>query len=122
MKQSIRLCLGAMMLTTAATAMADSTIVTTVDGAARDKDLVSMTFDGDNVILTYHDSSTETADMGLVTVALSHEDKSAIESIISDEKKPAGVYNLKGQRIADTPENCQPGTIIIYNGKKLIVK
>lgn len=122
MKKSIKLWLGAIMLTTAATAMADSTIVTTVDGAARDKHLVSMTFDGDNVILTYHDASTETADMSLVAVTLSHDDKSAIETIINDEKKPAGVYNLKGQRIADTPDNCQPGTIIIYNGKTMIVK
>lgn len=100
---------------------ADSKVVTTVGGNPEIRELVSMTFDGDNVVLNFSDNSSLTADMSEVTVALSHDDQSAIDKIVADPSKQSGVYNLKGQRVADTPDGLKPG-IYIVNGQKVVVK
>lgn len=105
----------------AVAAQADSTVVTTVNGIPETRELVRITFDGDNVVLNYSDNTFDTADMTLVTVALSHEEQSAIEEILADPAKAAGVYNLKGQRIADTPEGLKAGVYIV-NGQKVLVR
>ncbi len=59
--------------------------------------------------------------MSLVSVTLSHEDKSALDNILADPEKSSGVYNLRGQRIADTPDGLKEGVYII-NGQKVLVK
>lgn len=108
-------------------AKADSTVVTTVNGNPEMRELVRITFDGDYAILNFADNTTETADMSLVSVTLSHEDKTAIDEIIADPQKTRGVrgvrgvYNLRGQRIADTPDGLKEG-IYIVNGQKVLVK
>lgn len=117
----IYLPLCAFMLGGAIAVQADSTVVTTVNGVPETRELVRITFDGDNVILNYSDDSFDTADMALVTVALSHEEQSAIEEILADPSKTSGVYNLKGQRVADTPEGLKAGVYIV-NGQKVLVR
>lgn len=102
-------------------AKADSTVVTTVNGNPETRELVRITFDGDYAILNFADNTTETADMSLVSVTLSHEDKTAIDEIIADPQKTRGVYNLRGQCIADTPDGLKEG-IYIVNGQKVLVK
>lgn len=105
-------------------AKADSTVVTTVNGNPETRELVRITFDGDYAILNFADNTTETADMSLVSVTLSHEDKTDIDEIIADPQKTRGVrgvYNLRGQRIADTPDGLKEG-IYIVNGQKVLVK
>ena len=100
---------------------AESKVVTTISGRPETRELVRITFDGDNAILNFADNTTETAYMPLVNITLSHEDKTAVDAIIADPEKPQGVYNLRGQRIADTPEGLKEG-IYIVNGQKVLVK
>lgn len=121
MKKSLRLAISAFLLVAASVSWADSKVVTTVNGVAEARELVRITFDGDNAVLTYTDSTTGTADMSLVTVTLTHDEQSAIEQIIADQAKASGVYDLYGRRIADTPEGLTPG-IYIFNGQKMLVK
>lgn len=110
-----------LMFSGALAVQADSKVVTTVNGTIETRELVRITFDGDNVTLNFSDNSTLIADMSEVTVVLTHEEQSAIDEIIADPAKPTGVYNLKGQRVADTPEGLKTG-IYIVNGQKVLVK
>lgn len=121
MRSLFRLSLFTLMLCGASALWADSKVVTTINGNPDTRELVKITFDGDNAILNFADNTTETADMSLVSITLNHDDKSAIDAIIADPEKPQGVYNLKGQRIADTPEGLKEG-IYIVNGQKVLVK
>lgn len=102
-------------------AKADSKVSTVIDGREDARILSKITFDGDNVTLTFDDSTTLTSDMNLVSVTLDHTEANAVNGIINDTAKPTGVYNLKGQRIADTPEGLKPG-VYIANGQKILVK
>ncbi|MDE6394411.1 MAG: hypothetical protein K2K77_03625 [Duncaniella sp.] len=102
MNKILRIPLCVITLGCAATMVADSKVVATINGNPETRELVRITFDGDNAILNFADNTTETALMSLVNITLSHEDKTAIDEIIADPDKPRGVYNLRGQRIADT--------------------
>lgn len=121
MRRIIRLPLCVLLLSGATALWADTKVVTTVNGTPETRELVKITFDGDNVILNFADNTTDRADMSLVTVALTHDEQTAIDEIIADPSKANGVYNLKGQRVADTPEGLAPG-IYIVNGQKVLVK
>ncbi|MDE6205024.1 MAG: hypothetical protein K2F66_02760 [Duncaniella sp.] len=122
MKLTFRMWLCALMLGGAAVAvMADSKIVTTVGGSPETRELVRITFDGDDVILNFSDNTTLSADMAEVAVTLTHDEQTAIDQIIADPVKKSWVYNLKGQRVADTPEGLKAG-IYIVNGQKVLVK
>ena len=122
MKKLLRLSICLAALCPALSVMAESKVVTTVNGTAETRELVRITFDGDYAILNFADNSTETADMSLVSVTLSHDDdNTALKNILSNPQKARGVYNLRGQRIADTPEGLKEG-IYIVNGQKVLVK
>ncbi|MCI9286101.1 MAG: hypothetical protein HFJ91_10040 [Muribaculaceae bacterium] len=122
MRLSLR-ALGCLICIPALAAMADTTVTTTVDGVQAPGSLARITFDGDNVTLTYDDNSTQVADMSLVSVALDHDGSQSgiADSVINDPVKPSGVYNLKGQRLGDTPEGLSTGFYIV-NGEKIFVK
>lgn len=111
----------ALMLCCASAVWADSKIITTVNGTPETRDLVTITFDDDNVILNYSDNTTDRVEMKLVNITLIHDEQSSLKEILTDKDLPAGVYNLKGQRIADTPEGLKEG-IYIINGHKMLVK
>lgn len=117
----IRLAVMAMFCGCSLAALADSTVTTTVDGQTDSRTLSKITFDGNNVTLTFDDASTLTADMSLVSVALDHTNATALNELLNDSSKPSGVYNLKGQRIAETPAGLEPG-VYISNGQKILVK
>jgi len=119
--RKIYLSLCALMFGGAVAVMADSKVVTTVNGTPETRELVRITFDGDNVVLNFSDDSTCLADMSEVAVALTHDEQTAIDQIIADPTKPTGVYNLKGQRIADTPDGLKLGVYIV-NGQKVLVR
>lgn len=121
MKKKGCLSLCALMLCGASAVWAESKVVTTVNGTPETRELVKITFDGDNVILNFSDNTTRLADMSEVAVALTHDEQTAIDEIIADPVKPAGVYNLNGQRVADTPEGLKAGVYIV-NGQKVLVK
>lgn len=121
MRKSFVLSLSTLILCGASAVWADSKVVTTVNGTPETRELVRITFDGDNVILNFSDNTTRLADMSEVAVALTHDEQTAIDEITADPKKPTGVYNLKGQRVADTPEGLKSGVYIV-NGQKVLVK
>lgn len=50
--------------------MADNKQTVTIDGSQVGKTVKEITFDGDNVNLTYDDETTETKDMSLVKLSL----------------------------------------------------
>ena len=121
MNNTLRMSLCALLLGGAVAMWADSKIVTTVGGTPETRELVRITFDGDNVILNFSDDTTLSADMSEVAVNLTHDEQTAIDQIIADPVKKSGVYNLKGQRVADTPEGLKAGVYIV-NGQKVLVK
>jgi|GEM_PF-898095 len=103
---------------------AESLLTTIVDGVPETRDLVKMTFDAkdpDIVTLHFADATTLDADMSLVNVLYDHSGSSAIEEITAESQANPGVYNLKGQRVADSAEGLVPGFYII-NGQKTLVK
>lgn len=105
-------------------ASADSTIVTTVDSQPQAGLIEKMTFDKQNpdmVTLHFADGQTLAVDLALVSVSLDHSGNTAIEEIIANPEMKSGVYNLKGQRVADTPEGLAPG-VYVSNGVKILVK
>lgn len=99
---------------------AESTVTTMVGGAPTASSLTHISFDGDNVTLTFADLSTLTADMASVSVVLDHTN-TALDAIVADPSLPTGIYDLSGRRIADRQEGLQPGVYIV-NGKKILVK
>lgn len=119
--KSLKLILGLGFLALAATAQADSKVTTVIGGQQIDKDLTKLTFNDKMVTLTFSDSSTETAEMGLIAISFDHGDSSAISEILADPKKAKGVYNLKGQYLGEKPEGLTQG-IYIVNGQKVYVK
>ena len=105
-------------------ASADSTIATTVDSQPQAGLIEKMTFDNqepDMVTLHFADGQTLKADLELVSVSLDHSGNTAIDEILADPAKVSGVYNLKGQRVADSPEGLAPG-VYVSNGIKILVK
>lgn len=114
--------LAALMASTVSMqAMAECRIVTTVDGTDTGRTLSKITFDGDMLTLVFSDSSTETVGMEMVSVTIDPDGGSGLGSIMSDPELPAGVYNLRGQRIADSSAGLIPGVYIV-NGTKIFVK
>lgn len=121
MNKILRTSLCVITLCSATALSAESSVVTTINGNPETRELVRITFDGDNAILNFADNTAETVEMSLVKISIGQEDKTAIDAIIADPEKPCGIYNLRGQRIADTPEGLKEG-IYIINGQKVFVK
>lgn len=102
-------------------AMADNKQTVTIDGSQVSKTVKEITFDGDNVTLTYVDGTDETRDMSLVTLAFEYT-ATGISNIETSNKVLAGkVFNLNGQLVGTSTQNLNKG-IYIVNGKKVIIK
>ena len=102
-------------------AMADNKQTVTIDGSQVSKTVKEITFDGDNVKLTYVDGTDETQDMSLVTLAFEYT-ATGISNIETSNKVLAGkVFNLNGQLVGTSTQNLNKG-IYIVNGKKVIIK
>jgi len=117
----IRSVLGLGMLAMVSMASAETKVSTVIDGSPVPLELTKMTFSDKNVILTFSDNSTVTADMSLVAITLDHSGSSAINTITADPAKAKGVYNLRGQYLGESPKDLQPGFYIV-NGEKIYVK
>lgn len=83
-----------------------------------------ITFEGDNVVITYNNgTTTTTADMA--TVVLDFSSATGIEErVVLLEKEGLegkAVYNLNGQQVGNSAARLAKGVYII-NGKKVIVK
>lgn len=83
-----------------------------------------VTFEGDNVIITYNDgTATATADMA--TVVLDFTIVTGIDERLALTRKEGlegkAVYNLKGQQVDNSAGRLAKGVYII-DGKKVIIK
>lgn len=93
-----------------------------IDGVISDKTVTEITFDGDNVTLSYADNSSETKDMSLVSLSFSYDSTTGINMIEEVKKSLQGkVFNLNGQLVGNSLEGLSKG-IYIVNGKKVIIK
>ena len=93
-----------------------------IDGVVSDKTVTEITFDGDNVTLSYADNSSETKDMSLVFLSFSYDSTTGINKIEEVKKSLQGkVFNLNGQLVGNSLEGLSKG-IYIVNGKKVIIK
>ena len=101
--------------------MADNKQTVTIDGSQVSKTVKEITFNGDNVTLTYDDETTETQDMSLVKLSFAYI-TTGISTIETSNKVLAGkVFNLNGQLVGTSTQNLSKG-IYIVNGKKVIIK
>lgn len=103
-------------------AMADTTQTVVVDGTTIGKNVTRLTFSGDNVVMTFGDNSSQTADMSLVSITFTYSPASAIEKVEQDSKNTVKrVYNLNGQYVGNTTEGLPKGLYIV-NGKKMVIR
>ena len=101
--------------------MADNKQTVTIDGAQVSKTVREITFNGDNVTLSYADGTDETQDMSLVKLSFAYI-TTGISNIETSNNVLAGkVFNLNGQFVGTSTEGLAKG-IYIVNGKKVIIK
>lgn len=93
-----------------------------IGGSAVDKYATQLTFDGNNVVLTFEDGTTQTADMATVSINLTYNsDPSGIENVINDCKTEGMVFSISGQYLGNSTEKLSKGLYII-DGKKVVIK
>lgn len=110
------------LLLSSTAVLADNSQTVTIGGNVIDKCATRLTFDDNNVVITFEDGTTQTADMETVTVSLAYDgDASGITTITSDDRNDVRVYSLSGQYVGNATENLAKG-IYIIKGKKVVVK
>ena len=115
MKKLLLLC-GMFLLSM--TAMAEDTEPEKVDV----KELSSITFEGDNVILHFKDGSKGNLEKDLETVVIDFSSVTSVETVRQVESmRNMGVYNLQGQYVGQGVEGLKKGLYIV-GGKKVIIK
>lgn len=106
-----------LLFMSAATMMADD--IQKLDAAK----VTRITFNGDNVIISFTDGTSSTYDMEAVTIDFSN--VTSIGERIEMSKKMGlegkQVYDLKGRRAGKSVANLKKG-IYIVDGKKVIIK
>ena len=113
-----KLVFGTVMLLSCTSAMCQTKQVVTIGGETVGKNIVSMTFIGDNVNVLYDDNSSENVDMSQLSIAFSNTATS-----ISDVEKAKSTdnttktYSLNGQKVNDSYKG-----VVIKSGKKEIRK
>ena len=118
MKKVYFMLLGVLLSTAA---MADNKQTVTIDGSPVSKTVKEITFDGDNVTLSYANGTDEIKDMSLVKLSFAYT-TTGISNIETNNKVLAGkVFNLNGQLVGTSTQNLNKG-IYIVNGKKVIIK
>ncbi len=113
-----KLVFGTVMLLSCTSAMCQTKQVVTIGGETVGKNVVSMTFIGDNVNVLYDDNSSENVDMSQLSISFSNTATS-----ISDVEKAKSTdnttktYSLNGQKVNDSYKG-----VVIKSGKKEIRK
>lgn len=103
-------------------AFAENKQTVTIGGQAVGKTVKEITFDGDNVILSYSDNTSDTKDMSLVSLAFTYDGTTGIDQVETTKKALQGkVFNLNGQYVGTSTEGLAKGVYIV-NGKKVIIK
>lgn len=113
-----KLVFGTVMLLSCTSAMCQTKQVVTIGGETVGKNVVSMTFIGDNVNVLYDDNSSENVDMSQLSISFFNTATS-----ISDVEKAKSTdnttktYSLNGQKVNDSYKG-----VVIKSGKKEIRK
>lgn len=102
------------------TMMADTKQTVKIDGTTVDKTVERLTFDGDKVVLTFTDHSTQTEDMELVSIDFFYSG-TGISRVKTDEMSGKHIYNLNGQYLGIGLEGRAKGVYVV-DGKKVVVK
>ena len=102
---------------------ADNKQTLTINGQSVDKTVAEITFNGDNVILSYSDGTSAESDMAFVKLAFSYETTpTGINQVENVKQSLQGkVFNLNGQFVGTSTEGLAKGVYIV-NGKKVIIK
>ena len=109
--KKLKLFTMACLLSVAFTAQAGNVQTLVINGEKVEKVVARITFEGDNVVLTFSDQTAQTADMENVKLSFTPEDLTAIGSIRNAVNKTFAIEGL------------EPGTeILIYNadGKQVL--
>lgn len=102
---------------------ADNKQTVTINGQSVDKTVTEITFNGDDLTLTYSDGTSEGCDMAFVKLAFSYDTTpTGINQVETVKQSLHGkVFNLNGQFVGTSTEGLAKG-IYIVNGKKVIIK
>ena len=107
----LRLIAIACLLTMGLSMQAQNVQTLTINGEKVEKLVARITFEGDNVVLTFTDQTTQTADMTSVILSFTPQDLTAIGTIQRPVEKTLSIDGL------------EPGTeVIVYNteGKEML--
>ena len=115
-----RLILVVLSLVMTLAVMADTKQTVKIDGTTVDKTVERLTFDGDKVVLTFTDHSTQTEDMELVSIDFFYSG-TGISRVKADEMSGKHIYNLNGQYLGTGIEGRAKGVYVV-DGKKVVVK
>lgn len=113
--------LAAMLICLPIAAANEQTI--TVNGFQVDKVVKVISFEGDDLVLTYTDDTSEREDMELVFLAFTY-DSSATgiqQPTVQQGEKVQQVYTLSGVAVGKSLQGLQPGVYIV-KGKKVLIK
>ena len=115
MKQ-LKLIVVACFLIVALSAQAEGGQVVTINGKTVEKVVTRITFEGDNVVLTYTDETTETVDMSHVSIVFTVTD--AVKALSNEPENAAITYfDLSGRQLKDAP---QQGGYLIKKGNTVV--
>lgn len=107
-----------------AAAWADTGQTVTIDGTVVAKFANGLTFEGDNVIITFEDGTSRKADMSLVSIDLTYDGTSgpsAITEVKTGGEAATRVYTISGQYVGTSTEGLARGLYIV-GGKKIVIQ
>ena len=106
-----------------AAAWADTGQTVTIDGTVVAKFANGLTFEGDNVIITFEDGTSQTADMSLVSIDLTYDGggQTAITEVKTGGEAATRVYTISGQYVGTSTEGLARGLYIV-GGKKIVIQ
>lgn len=118
-----RLCFMLLLALVSLQLSAENEQTVTVNGITVDKVVKSISFDGDFIVLTYTDDTSDREDMEQVTLAFKYDEHSTGVDLIkaNQDKKSQQVFNLNGMAVGKSFKGLHRGVYII-NGKKVLVK
>lgn len=95
----------------------------TINGITIDKVVKAISFEGDNVVLTYTDGSSDKEDMDQVVLAFTYDgSNTAIKPVISAQgDKTQSVYSLEGKAVGKNLHGLRPGVYVV-KGRKVLIK
>ena len=122
MKKTFLLSAIMMLLATTATAQAKQTL--TINGQTLSKSVSNITFDGDNVVLTFSDATQQTADMETVVLSFEYSPSTTIQNLSgNDEEAIVTIYDTQGRLITTTTAGeakttLRNGIYVLKNGQQ----